>query len=467
MAVAVAVALTSFMGMVTPPASADTTPRVAVTGYAQYSGPLYQLPVAHGYNNTTVSPIRGFGLVDSSGVRMVMESGKASDHPVAQARYALTNLNSYRLTHSAGYLTIAEANAQRLIDTATVEPDGAMFLAYRFAWWTSSQVPWYSAMAQGMGLSTFSELYQMTNDPKWLDAAKATFLALSQAPDGDLPYVSYVDATGHLWLEEYPSYPAPSGQRVLNGAMFAGLGLQDYYDVTGDTSALALFRGLVETLHATVLTQFRRPGAISVYSLSGNYPLPDYHAVVIGQFLKMFHYTHDPQFAQMVVAFTQDYPTAAVNGRVTVTPRETRIYRVTAPGFYRVVQTKTVRFSRNSTLPTTARVRIEGGPIAYLAAAGGYKGWYFPEGPATAWMNAPADRWNFGAAIPLYLPVGTYTAYQISSTGQILSTRTIRFTHTTQAPTDANSEIHARNCYRLSAGPLAGYWITNQAGVFL
>ena len=54
-----------------------------------------------------------------------------------------------------------------------------------------------------------------------------------------------VDASGYLWLQEYP---ASSPDYTLNGFMFASIGLYDHYRATGDRRALELFKGAATTV---------------------------------------------------------------------------------------------------------------------------------------------------------------------------------------------------------------------------
>lgn len=476
--VTVAVA-TCIASCLNAPALASTTTaaphRSINVGYAQYSGRIFTLAAGHRpYDSTWVSPVQGYGLRDSTGVRMATYGGKVYNQPLSQAQYALANLNSYRLTANSAYLTIAERNAQRIVDRSVVS-DGARYFHYDFAFAplhdTSQQLsaPWYSAMAEGEALSTFTRLYLATKDPKWRTAADATFKSLSQAPSGRNPFVSYVDSAKHLWLEEYPRYPSADSENVLNGHIFATFGLLDYWQLTRNTEALSLIRGAIATVQATVMTRFRRVNAASVYSLRHKTPAGSYHAVVIEQFLTLLSYTQSIQFAEMADAFLQDYPnyplSPPLNAIATVTPHEAKIYKLDSTG--RITATRAVHFTRVTSFPTDARVRVTNGPIALRDTSGPYANWYFPEGSSLAWARGAVDPLHYPLRLTVHIAPGTFTAYKLGSDGRVVATKSVRFSSAATAATDMSATVQARRSFHVTSGAFAGYWLPMQAGAHL
>ena len=87
--------------------------------------------------------------------------------------------------------------------------------------------PWCSAMDSGEALSFYLRIYQLTKEKHLLSTAMKiyNFLKIDFAQGG----VRRVDEKGYVWLEEYPSDP-PS--YVLNGFIYAILGLYDLFRVT-------------------------------------------------------------------------------------------------------------------------------------------------------------------------------------------------------------------------------------------
>jgi hypothetical protein len=84
-------------------------------------------------------------------------------------------------------------------------------------------------MAQGEAISLYLRMHQALGDASLLETATRAyrFLAVDHRDGG----VRRHDDEGNLWLEEYPS-AEPSF--VLNGFVYALLGLYDLYRVTGD-----------------------------------------------------------------------------------------------------------------------------------------------------------------------------------------------------------------------------------------
>lgn len=86
---------------------------------------------------------------------------------------------------------------------------------------------WPSAMAQGEVISFYLRMYQILKEEELLKTAiqAYNFLKIEYQDGGVRRY----DKNGYLWLEEYPS-KEPSF--VLNGFIYAILGLYDLYRIT-------------------------------------------------------------------------------------------------------------------------------------------------------------------------------------------------------------------------------------------
>jgi heparosan-N-sulfate-glucuronate 5-epimerase len=83
-------------------------------------------------------------------------------------------------------------------------------------------------MAQGLAISVMLRAYDITGEQSYSDAAGlASNLLLSPVSEGGC---SDYDESGHPFLEEYPSDP-PS--HILNGAIFALIGLRELEARTG------------------------------------------------------------------------------------------------------------------------------------------------------------------------------------------------------------------------------------------
>ena len=131
--------------------------------------------------------------------------------------------------------------------------------------------PWYSAMAQGLAISTFARAYSETGDTSYLDAAKLAYHPFEHdVADGG------VTTGGGKWFEEYPD-----SFHVLNGSIFAMLGVYDLWRLTGDQEYKSAFDVAVDNL-ATNLPRYESHGAILYELYANHYSLPDYY--ILGNF---------------------------------------------------------------------------------------------------------------------------------------------------------------------------------------
>ncbi|NWV26554.1 GLCE epimerase, partial [Origma solitaria] len=145
---------------------------------------------------------------------------------------------------------------------------------------------WYSAMAQGQAMSTLVRAYLLTKDPAFLGAAlRAT--APFKLP-AERRGVKAVFMDRHDWYEEYPTSPSSF---VLNGFMYALIGLYDLKETAGDKlgkEARLLYERGLASLKA-MLPLFDT-GSGSVYDLrhfmlgtAPNLARWDYHTTHINQ----------------------------------------------------------------------------------------------------------------------------------------------------------------------------------------
>lgn len=156
-------------------------------------------------------------------------------------------LDQYGVPHPVRHATVAMWR----LDDGDVE--GAVALAdellairddrgfpYLFGWpakngFPALDPPWYSGMAQGKALGLFSRLYEATGEQRWLRAADATFATLpAYTHDG--------------WISTFEfDEPDP----ILNGHIYALLGIHDYWRVTGrgEAELVSAVRVVGENLH--------------------------------------------------------------------------------------------------------------------------------------------------------------------------------------------------------------------------
>lgn len=446
-----------------------------VSGYQKSTSVLQTVPVGkRSYEDRPITHRNGFGTRDASGVRMFSWPGEDTlyNHPVGQSQYVILNLNSYRLTGEQVYLDMARVNAQRLIDTR-VESAGGWYYPYDFDFAVHGDTtqtliaPWYSAMGQGQALSAFTRMYETTGEPKWKEAADRTFISLLQAPNGDAPFSSRVDAQGRLWLEEYPRYPVENSEMVLNGHIFALFGLHDYWQMSGRTQLVAdIILGGLKTVELTALNGFRRPSWASVYSLWHAYPSFTYHHIHTDQFTDLWTMTKNPFWVTTSTTYRSDWAVRGAAGVVVLTPRVKTMYKLDSE--HRITATRQVSLSSQTAASFDQRWRIQGGPMALRIINGPYAGWWVEEKFGTAWARGATDLHLYEPQVKLTFGGNKlYSAYRLDSVGNVVGSKTLFITRNSNAPTGRSAIVQGRPAYYMHVGAFAGYWVPVQSTVYV
>src|SRR5205814_10240119 len=155
---------------------------------------------------------------------------------------------------------------------------------------TPLKAPWYSALAQGQGISLLVRAYHTSGASKYLEAAGQAFEGfLKSTGEGG---ITCTDERGDLWFEEYIVSPPT---HILNGFIWAAWGVYDYFLATQDPSAKDLFSRTVQTLRSNL--QHYDLGFWSLYEQSSTrLPMlagPIYHRLHIVQLRVMHRPTGD------------------------------------------------------------------------------------------------------------------------------------------------------------------------------
>lgn len=137
---------------------------------------------------------------------------------------------------------------------------------------------WTSALGQAHTAECFIRAYDHTNNTKYLEYAKASFIQMPR--DGD-------------WYEEYPG-----GSHVLNGHQFVLLALSKYPLEDAEIKGL-LDRGLA-ALKADALLYDN--GTNSFYDRLGH-PALKYHNTHVVNFQRIYDYTKDAEWLEIKTAF--------------------------------------------------------------------------------------------------------------------------------------------------------------------
>ncbi|MGH9512085.1 MAG: D-glucuronyl C5-epimerase family protein [Terriglobales bacterium] len=245
---------------------------------------------------------------NAAGIPMLDYQGKIGLHynPIAIAQWGLGN---YNLFHERKSLSEEKSESRNhecrqkfvaasdwLCTNLEQNGSGIWVWNHHFGWEyrTTLKAPWYSALAQGQGISLLVRGHAETGDSKYLDAAERAFTSfLRSTTEGG---VTFVDQKGNTWFEEYIVSPPT---HILNGFIWAAWGVWDYFLATKDSAAAKLYDAAVQTLRAN-LSRYDL-GWWSLYEQSGT-ALPMvassfYHRLHIVQLRVMYRLTGDKLFA--------------------------------------------------------------------------------------------------------------------------------------------------------------------------
>jgi hypothetical protein len=189
------------------------------------------------------------GAYDSAGVPQLDYHGHIGlqYNPIAIAQYGLGNYNLWRQSNDVArrqkFLRVADWLCAHLEPNA----QGVSVWNHHFDWEyrDTLRAPWYSALAQGQGISLLVRAHKETADAKYLDVAQQAFVSFERPiTQGG---VAFTDEFGDLWFEEYLVSPPT---HILNGFIWALWGVYDYWLSTQDSSTRDLFsRGVRTLLH--------------------------------------------------------------------------------------------------------------------------------------------------------------------------------------------------------------------------
>ncbi len=151
-------------------------------------------------------------------------------------QYNPTRIAAYALAHYNRYLD-RENEQDREIFFRSAEwfmrnQDGRW--RYEFDW-GELRAPWLSAMAQGEGISVLVRAWHLSNEDRYLEQALRALEPFIQ-PIEEGGVLSQLDS-GDPFLEEYPT---PKPVHVLNGFLYAVIGLADLERISGQVPSKGL-----------------------------------------------------------------------------------------------------------------------------------------------------------------------------------------------------------------------------------
>lgn len=221
---------------------------------------------------------------DENGVPLLNYRGKIGTqyNPIAIAQYGLGNFNLYKREKRDENIDKALKAANWLKNNLEKNNFGLYVWNHKFDWeyYHTLRSPWYSALAQGQGISLLLRMYAETNKAEYIDVSLRAFKSLlTEVEKGG---VLFIDKNNCWWLEEYIVDPPA---HILNGFIWALWGVYDFFLVTKQESAWELWNKCLTTIE-NKLGNFDT-GYWSLYDLSKtkmkNLASPFYHKLHIIQ----------------------------------------------------------------------------------------------------------------------------------------------------------------------------------------
>lgn len=166
-------------------------------------------------------------------------------------------------------------------------------LSYNYNWPVYNMVaPWRSGLANGVSLQVFIKAHALSKNEKYLIAGKKILNSFYvEVKAGGVSYKT--DSTG-WWFEEYAD-EGGAVSRVLNGHMFALVGIHEYYNYTKDSSAHYLFFQGIKSLKSD-LDKYDQLEGPSLYDRRGTPTNIKYHAIHVDLLDRLFIITGEPLY---------------------------------------------------------------------------------------------------------------------------------------------------------------------------
>jgi heparosan-N-sulfate-glucuronate 5-epimerase len=238
------------------------------------------------------------GPNDAVGIPLLDYHGEIGPqyNPVAISQWGLGHFNIYLRTGDEKRKQKFVLAANWLCDHLEQNSCGVWVWNHQFDWEyrTLLKAPWYSALAQGQGISLLVRAARETGESRYMDTAQRAFGSfLKRVHEGGVTVIDKDD----IWFEEYVVNPPT---HILNGFMWAIWGVYDYFLSTQDTTARQLFKEAVHTLRRNLPCYDL--GFWSLYEQSGTLlPMiasPFYHRLHIAQLNVMYRLTGDEVFSR-------------------------------------------------------------------------------------------------------------------------------------------------------------------------
>ncbi|MBI1289534.1 MAG: hypothetical protein GC178_18355 [Flavobacteriales bacterium] len=254
---------------------------------ARYSCVVDRLDI-EGFENDTSKQFDARNIVQLEG----------NYHPVSICYYGILCLNEYEQTGNEEYLQKAKNQLSYFLDKNLVHElfDGKGIGLPYLTEHNDLQPPWYSGMAQGLGISFLLRYAAVTKDTSVYPTVEklAYTLLMPQEKGGCLSRTP----ENLLWIEEYPN--SPQSPEVLNGFMFGLFGLMDYCLIyRTDARAIRILEECLVSLRTALPYYDQR--SWTKYNQRPLYPnRPHYIRLQIFQLMQLHQMLSDPFYLRQL-----------------------------------------------------------------------------------------------------------------------------------------------------------------------
>ena len=221
------------------------------------------------------------GSFDDKGIPLLNYHGTIGKqyNPIAIAQYGLGHYNLCKKNRPESCKVFIDMS-NFLVEHLEKNEYGLYVWYHHFDWDYRGRVksPWYSGLAQGVGISLLTRAYNETHENRYLNAIhKAEESLFAPINKGGC---TYLDTYKNPWIEEMIVYPPT---HILNGFIWAVFGVYDLYLLTKDHFYLKTFSKYVHTIKSSLIRY--DTGFWSFYDLSADKMLasPFYHRLHIVQ----------------------------------------------------------------------------------------------------------------------------------------------------------------------------------------
>lgn len=243
-------------------------------------------------------PVYAREITDSLGVPYVfyakqngIEPG-LKFNPTIVANRALEYLDRINEKQDPGTLRLFRNCIQSLSDSL-IRKNGYSF--YQFNWqqpfYPNLGFPFTSGMSSGRSIAAFTKAYQIFHDSIYLlearDLLRGFYILVE---DGGFTY----KATGGWWYEEF-AFPQALTPRILDGHIYALLGVHEYWKTTKDDTAKFIFDQGIGALKEH-LPFYDAGGGKVYYDLMKHTADQHYHELLVGLMKDLGDKTRDPLF---------------------------------------------------------------------------------------------------------------------------------------------------------------------------